>query len=138
MIIGFTGTRHGMTMDQYDAVHNLIHQQILYHDVELHHGDCVGADAEFHEIGMHYNLRIVIHPPLSPNLRAFCQGDLVLPEKEYTDRNTDIVLASDWMIAAPDSNQEKPFGGTWQTVRLSRKYNKPCKIVLTSGIVVEA
>lgn len=139
MKIGFTGTRHGMTDKQYNAVNDLVNHYVIYDDVdEFHHGDCNGADEEAHGIALRFNLFTVVHPPSLTTLRAYCQGDLVLPTKDYEQRNRDIVQASDLVIAAPPTDTEQPFGGTWQTVRLSREYNKPCKIVLSSGIVVDA
>ena len=46
MKLGFTGTRRGMTSDQQIRVTLLVAE---LGPKEAHHGDCVGADAEFHE-----------------------------------------------------------------------------------------
>lgn len=135
LIVGFTGTRHGMTHPQWEGVKRLLEEVEPY---EVHHGDCVGADEEFHQLAMQLNLRTVIHPPIIHTLRAYCQGDLVLKPKDYTARNRDIVQVSEFIIAAPPTEQEQQFGGTWQTVRFSREYNRPCKVVLPSGNVVDA
>lgn len=138
MIIGFTGTRHGMTDEQYDAVKELVRIHDYFHDITFHHGDCVGADQEAHGIVTKFNIRTVVHPPVMTSLRAYCKGWLVLDPKPYDQRNLDIVAASDLVIAAPANEHELPYGGTWQVVRFSRKLNKPCKIVLPSGVVVDA
>jgi hypothetical protein len=48
--IGFTGTRHGMTPAQRHAVSQLIAELAAGAAFTAHHGDCVGADAEFHDL----------------------------------------------------------------------------------------
>jgi hypothetical protein len=45
MKVGFTGTRKGMTPQQRVAFAELV---ITLRPTQAHHGDCVGADAEFH------------------------------------------------------------------------------------------
>jgi len=48
----------------------------------VHHGDCVGSDARFHAIcreALGDAVRIVVHPPENPALRAFMPGDEVPP-----------------------------------------------------------
>jgi hypothetical protein len=138
--IGFTGTRHGMTEAQHQGVVKLL-SSVNALDVTakvFHHGDCVGADLEAHKIAISLDYVVVVHPPLKQDLRAFCEGVIIHPAKPYEQRNRDIVMASSLMIAAPPTEQEQSFGGTWQTVRFAREYNKPCKVVLPSGIVVDA
>lgn len=133
--IGFTGTRHGMTEAQHEGVVKLLDNVTAK---VFHHGDCVGADYEAHSIAYYMDYEIVVHPPSDNKLRAYCEGHVILPPKPYEQRNRDIVIASDLIIAAPPTEQEQRFGGTWQTVRFAREYNKPCKVVLPSGIVVDA
>jgi hypothetical protein len=119
MKIGFTGTRQGMTPYQKSRVLYLFH---LYGLTEFHHGDCVGADAEAHVIaeGIIGCERIVIHPPKISDLRAFCDAAKILPTKDYTKRNRDIVDSVDIMIATPKSRKEQQRGlGTWSTIRYS-------------------
>lgn len=43
---------------------------------ELHHGDCVGADADAHRLAREHltTTRIVVHPPDNPVKRASCHG----------------------------------------------------------------
>jgi len=45
MRVGFTGTSQGMTRPQQEAVAALLLDPVPN---EAHHGNCVGADAEFH------------------------------------------------------------------------------------------
>ena len=134
--LGFTGTRHGMQRDQHHAVMDLVRK---LEPEEAHHGDCVGADMEFHEI-----VRVVqreaiihIHPPFKREHRAFCLGDEIHPEKDYLIRNQDIVKSSDAMVAAPRRNQEELRSGTWATIRYARKVGKPVFIVGPDGKFVE-
>lgn len=46
-IIGFTGTRRGMTRLQKQMIETFL---VMHSPKEAHHGDCVGSDALFHRI----------------------------------------------------------------------------------------
>lgn len=85
-IIGFTGTRKGMQPDQLRQL-----RQIVQPGDELHHGDCVGADAQAHDVARAKGCRIVIHPSTLERWRAHRAGDDVLPIKSPLDRNRRIV-----------------------------------------------
>jgi hypothetical protein len=124
MIIGFTGTRNGMTDEQKKNVGEAL---VSMEPTEVHHGDCIGADAEFHDICLTLkkimNIRIVIHPPKDEKYRAFCEGaDEIWAKREYLDRNHDIVDCSDILIGAP-KGEETLRSGTWATIRYARKKN---------------
>src|SRR6185369_15902528 len=97
LVIGFTGTRHGMSQIQKDIVRKLLQDFAG----SFHHGDCVGADAEAHAIAKELNYMIAIHPPINPRWRAFCQGDFMYPPKDYIPRNHDIVQSCQYLIATP-------------------------------------
>lgn len=114
--VGFTGTRHGMTSIQYPTFDAVLAQEPLV----LHHGDCVGADADAHRTArQRSNVSVVVHPPTDSKLRAFCDYDLLLAPLPYMDRNRAIVDASDVLIACPYEIVEPEFGrsGTWSTIR---------------------
>ena len=53
-IVGFTGTRQGMTDDQKCALRKLLSEIARNGSFPLlfHHGDCVGSDEEAHEIAV--------------------------------------------------------------------------------------
>lgn len=149
--VGFTGTRHGMTPAQLDAVVMLVKQLAEVDELCGHHGDCVGADAEFHDVMRKYARSIVIHTPLDPSHRAFCERDqeyewgqactgvIGLPGKTHFARNRDIVDQSRVMIAAPFESSRQERGGTWYTYDYARKKNKPMACVLRapSGVMLE-
>lgn len=120
MSIGFTGTGHGMTDYQRLAFAEAIR---LIQPVEFHHGDCVGADAEAHEIVRRVAPAcvIVIHPPAIKAKRAFCHGDKVLDPEDYLVRNHRVVDAVNSLIATPQTIDEVLRSGTWATVRYARK-----------------
>lgn len=136
MKIGFTGTRDGMTEAQKVTVKKILKG---FRDAypEFHHGDCVGADADAHEIAEKLRYHIVIHPPTNNSLRAYCKGEDVslLDLKPYLVRNKDIVKDTETLIATPNGFKEKQQSGTWSTVRFAQKQNKFILIVWPDGTV---
>lgn len=132
--IGFTGTQVGMTDRQKGKVKDYITKLKLNNIItEAHHGDCIGADHHFHDICVSKRINIYIHPPKNPSKRAFCKSNNIFPEKEYLDRNKDIVDASDILIATPKEYQEELRSGTWSTIRYARKLHKKIIIVHLNG-----
>ena len=116
--IGFTGTRHGMAPHQLEAVRRVLESPLL-EVVEVHHGSCVGADKEFHDLCVELGLKIHSHPCTLKNYRADCtHGTAVIyPEKRPFVRNYDIAKASDVVLAAPDRDlRGDGGGGTWNTI----------------------
>lgn len=146
MNIGFTGTRHGMTPQQHVAVYatmrELLHSVRLREAINLesirvfaHHGDCVGADAQFHGCARRLSLHIVGHLPVDETHRAFCSFDETREPLTHMRRNKQIVTAADIMIAAPFEAEEQQRGGTWKTIGMTRKAKKPLALVLPDGTV---
>jgi hypothetical protein len=138
--VGFTGTRKGMTDAQKATVAELMDLMVYEArcagiEFEVHHGDCVGADGDFHDI-CHGQVPVVIHPPKDPKLRAWCDGD-VLPEKPYLERNRDIVDVCDVLIATPAEDTPQHSGGTWYTILYARRIKKRNVVVWPDGKVVE-
>lgn len=135
--VGFTGTQVGMTSAQGLSVKNVLFG--LQRSFWAHHGDCVGADAQFHVICRSFQLLcagITGHIPDDDSKRAFCQFDSVMPARPYLVRNKDIVVVSDVMVATPRQVEEQFIGsGTWFTIRCTRRRSKPLALVLPSGEV---
>lgn len=135
MIVGFTGTRLGLTPEQAESLDTLIS---TLKPTQAHHGDCIGADAEFHECCVsRLSIWIVGHPPTSSAQRAFCKCDELRPAKDFLDRNKDIVKESDVLVACPDSDREKWRSGTWSTIRYARVSRKQIWIVYPNGKIAE-
>lgn len=139
--IGFTGTQRGMTLEQSCAVRFLL----LGHPIiRAHHGDCVGADAFFHDIVCSLGTGIVsfdIHPCNIQSKRAYCQlshVDACRPAKPPILRNKDIVNASDFLIACPGEKHMKIRSGTWSTIRYAQRVGKMVTIVFPDGSKVLA
>lgn len=130
--VGFTGTRKGMTDEQKQTVLRLLYE---FAPAWCHHGDCVGADADFHHLARRLHTEVKIHPPSNPKLRAHLIGDDIAPEKPYLIRDRDIVEAADVVIAAPDGVQEKLKSGTWYTIRYARQLGKRTIIVWPDGSI---
>ena len=118
--MGFTGSREVMTDRQKETFRQILPK---CGPTEFHHGDCLGADAEAHAIvkSCCATARLIIHPPSSDSLRAFCQGDAHLPPKPYLARNQDIVDECEVLVAAPKTTEEQLRSGTWATIRYARK-----------------
>ena len=112
-VVGMTGTRDGMTKGQKATFMNILRK----YGHTLHHGDCVGADADSHKIGerLFGEDNIVIHPPNKKDLRAFCSSPNIHKERGYFPRNRDIVDSCDFLLGVPKSLNNKK-GGTWYTI----------------------
>lgn len=125
MVIGFTGTIVGVTSERLSHLRSRLARALDRGFDTVHHGDCVGADAQFHDIAAGLGFCVVIHPPANPKLRAHKIGDSMMPELGYIARNHNIVDAANVMIACPKNPaQEELRSGTWATVRYTRKQNK--------------
>lgn len=131
MKVGFTGTQRGMSAAQRAEL-----RAQLVGATELHHGDCIGADAEAHAIAQSLGIRIVIHPPEISAKRAFCKGAAVtyLP-LPYLERNRHIVNLTARLIAAPKTAEEELRSGTWATVRYARQRRRPVTILFPMGLL---
>lgn len=128
--IGFTGSRDGVTEHQRRWMFHFLSK--AEDSTIVHHGDCVGADEEFHNCARERGLRIMLHPPNNNAARAFCKGDYEMPPLPYIQRNHAIVEASIHMLAIPSSH-EVLRSGTWATVRYARKLKRPLFIVYPDG-----
>tara|TARA_R110000851_G_scaffold6029_2_gene24549 strand:+ start:1373 stop:1903 length:531 start_codon:yes stop_codon:yes gene_type:complete len=128
--IGFTGTQLGMNETQWARVHHLLYT--IGPDTFVH-GDCLGADHDFHRMVRQTfepeAIDIIIYPPDNTIKRAFCDGDIVMDEAPYLVRNQSIIDACDILIATPAEETEQRRSGTWSTIRKARKSGKPIYIV---------
>lgn len=116
--VGFTGTQLGMTDAQKARVDQLF-AEFEYGAVEFHHGDCVGADEEAHDLAENHSFDLEIHPPDDDSKRAFCHAPVIHEPKPYLVRNRDIVDSTEVLLACPNG-EERLRSGTWATVRYAR------------------
>jgi hypothetical protein len=127
--IGLTATRFGMTDPQKIVFRSLLAGK----SGTLHHGCCVGGDAEGHRIAREAGYRIVGHPPLYPSFRAQLDCDELRPEQHYLTRNRNIVNETEALIAVPREDEEQIHSGTWMTYRYAMKTKKPVVLILPDG-----
>lgn len=124
--LGFTGTREGMTSYQKRKLRDVVQFALASFDqVSFHHGDCVGADEEAHNIVRDIGgIQIFVYPPIATKYRAYCSGyaQAFAPEA-YLTRNKQIVARTSLLIAAP-AGPEIIRSGTWSTVRYARSLRK--------------
>jgi len=131
MRLGFTGTSKGINTKQFDELVETIKFIMAQTNNTItmcRHGDCIGADATFHDICEDLGLPITIHPPSNPAKRAWKEGELE-PELDYIQRNHKIVDNCDILIACSETNEETLRSGTWATVRYARKCAKEIYII---------
>ena len=135
MIIGFTGTQQGLTVTQRDMLVYTLTTLKGLGATELHHGDCVGADAEAHQIARELGYCIVIHPPTNSNRVAGCEGDERLPPKPYLERNHDVGDICNILVGCSATHDEVLRSGTWATIRYAKKVKKQVLIIYPNGTV---
>lgn len=148
MILGFTGTRRGLTPAQRAALPSVVAalpERVL-------HGGAVGADEAFHDwIAPIYlrldprRLPVEVHPAygLPDRYRFWCRRlgpyheAVVHLADEPLARNRLIVARCDRLLACPAEPDEVLRSGTWATVRYARKARKSLTIVLPDGTIRE-
>lgn len=138
VVVGFTGTREGMTPRQRAFVMSALQGwQATGVLAEAHHGDCEGADEQFHGLCRQLGVPVVLHPPSAGDRRAWCEG-AVRTEKAlpFLERNKEIVRAASVLIATPKEGREPAPGrgqGTWSTVRYARSRGGAPRVVMPDG-----
>lgn len=125
-VIVFTGTRSGMKPEQKNSVKNWL-KQLRPHLVI--HGDCIGADAEFHDIVRELFTADECKIAAYPVLGTLCaskheDADEVIVCKKHIERNRKMVdrgyQGSGVLIAVSPTTFELQRSGTWSTIRYAR------------------
>jgi len=135
---GFTGTRTGLSPEQKSQVFNLLSSHISKNEsIEVHHGDCVGADKEFNDICLQLhqtypnaNIRIIVHPSINVafsthSTQANSEITTIQIPLPSLMRDKLIVNQTDKIIGCPRSSKEIIRSSTWATIRYARKHNRP-------------
>lgn len=134
MKIGFTGTQEGTTKQQRKAL--IAYLTKLGLADSYGHGDCVGADADFHHVLRDLfgaDAHIIGHIPDNDSRRAFCDFDEYRPPRPYLKRNEVIARENDIVIACPKEHEEQQRSGTWTTVRRALAAGKTVRIIFPDG-----
>lgn len=136
--IGFTGTQRGLTETQLKALQMYL-LKIDPRPVEAHHGDCVGADSEFHAQAVDMGIPVVLHPATGVGMKRAFNDDAHASHvaKAPLVRNHDIVNSCDVLIACPGEMQEVLRSGTWATIRYALKRRKHVAIIFPDGSLFE-
>lgn len=130
-MLGFTGTQRGMTIKQMHAV--VFHLKNGPEILSAHHGDCIGADAQFDVLCYALGIRRIAHPCDIVPKRAYCPSDVVLPILPPMERNDDIVASATRFLATPKEYHEVLRSGTWATIRRALKAGLDATVILPDG-----
>lgn len=132
-VLGFTGTRHGMSPEQEAEF-----RRRLVGVGALHHGLCVGSDEKANNIAKYeFGVWTVGHPPINNKLRAkYCKVDELREPQDYLSRDEAIVDETDELLATPHSPHQTLGSGTWYTIRYAIQCDKIVVIVNPDGSVV--
>lgn len=138
IVVGFTGTRRGLTVEQRIALRHAFSniERGVLGDVTLVHGGCVGADAEAHEEALDHCFAIEIYPSDIPSMYAkeLAYDAMVVHEpRPPLVRNRLIVERCTYLIACPGEPVEQLRSGTWATVRYARAAGKRVWLGLPDG-----
>lgn len=131
MKIGVTAPRVGLTTKALTTARNLL--SWLTDTDELHHGDCIGGDYQLATIATELGLITVAHPPVYVQFRAFHESTVILPRRNYHERDRMIVDTVDRMIGCPPGTQPKPHSGTWYTINYAKEKKKPLLLIYPDG-----
>jgi hypothetical protein len=134
MIVGFTGTKHGMTESQKAGLR--AHLERLNPQLFVH-GACVGADDEADEIANELRIPRFVYPA-KPGFRRVSDDKLhsrilspvtIMAPSRPLIRNRIIAEACFVLIAAPRQKAEVIRSGTWHTIRRARSRGKIVEIL---------
>lgn len=149
--LGVTGTREGCTHAQKVTVNATLAKADAYArgqeaTVWLHHGDCVGVDAEIATVAKDgFGWKVHSHPPVDPKLRAWVPSDRIDDPLPYLDRNRVIVARSSYLLACtrePVGHMDwcasyiPGEGGTIYTIKHALKQGLIVRVVQPDGGVL--
>lgn len=142
MIIGFTGTREGLTNQRLAWLYRLF-EDASPDLLTVHHGACVGADASVHSIALEAGVHIHVWPPVDTKYlvqECLSSHELVTVHHAmpYLVRDREIVRAAGGLVALPKQNEQPDrllWGDTWYTVNFAERMNKPVTICYPNGVV---
>lgn len=123
--LGVTGTQSQITSAQAKAAADVFRGLRAGGAEWMHNGDCVGADARAGAFWKTIGGKVHLHPPSNDAKRAYLFAHASSQPKPYLERNTDIVAASDALVALPKTQDEELRSGTWSTIRRARKKRIP-------------
>lgn len=129
-VIGFTGTQKGMSSAQSERVEEILKK---LNPKKIVHGDCVGADAQAHDIAEKLGLEIAVRPCTIRPKRAFKQGNSIADPEDPLERNKKIVEDSDLVIACPKEPKSTLRAGTWMTIRHAKRTQTPVWVIYPDG-----
>lgn len=138
MIIGFSGTRQGMSSEQKRVFAEVFSR---LEPERFVHGLCIGADVEAHDI-----VRSLYTPeqceiegyPSTASTRMERVCELNHHPMDPLKRNKEILISSEVLIATPLEMEEMRRGGTWHTYRLALDMKMPIYLILRNGMVQHA
>lgn len=136
-VIGFTGTRNGMTDRQKRTVRSILEE---IGPRWGHHGDCIGADNDFDEICEDLDILRHAWPGHDKDgrqkSRAHCRSEIIEEPRPYLIRDRIIVVQGvDGLIATPKGRKEELRSGTWTTVRMARNLGRKRWVVFPDGTI---
>lgn len=122
-----------MTPNQRRGVGRLISELPV---LEAWHGDCIGADAEFHALCQQRGIKLCLAPSTDESQRAFRSGYVEIREPAPPlERNHWLASVCTVLIAAPAQEREVLRSGTWATIRYARKLQKRIYLVSPAGAI---
>ncbi|NIN68884.1 MAG: hypothetical protein GTO63_30195 [Anaerolineae bacterium] len=137
-VIGFTGTRKGMTPEQEKEVDYFL--RVLGPPNSVWHGGAIGADEQFHELvlcrwpaGVHICVLPVEHKDRSERIEPGPWVHIFPPVKNPLERNRTIARACLHLICTPKDASEVLRSGTWATVRYARRVMRTHTLIYPDG-----
>lgn len=134
IVIGFTGTRQGLTPEQSRAIKGLLLDHSDDKQRTFIHGDCIGADEEAFYIAAQLRYKTLSIPCDLHRQRAFTKSDIALKPMSPLSRNKIIVDSSNLLIACPAEDAEIMRSGTWSTIRYAKKQKRRLIIISPTGV----
>jgi predicted Rossmann fold nucleotide-binding protein DprA/Smf involved in DNA uptake len=138
MIIGFTGTRQGVTRIQAAKLFSVL-RNLSDEEFTILHGGAKGADTVCDGYAYTQTFgNIEVYPCTNERYLYWVEkGDgkirAVHSVRKPLDRNRIIAHRCDTLIATPETIEEQVRSGTWSTIRYARIYNKPIILIHHDG-----
>src|SRR6266480_5075411 len=140
MRVGITGSRYGpITEEQSDNLRRII-KSFMGKENILYHGACIGVDEEATMMAHDLGYTCVACPPVDKlfiSEAALTLSIEVRPEKDYLERNRDIVQECEVLIVVPASFKWQPHSGTWYTSVYAKTVGRRRVMVYPDGTTKE-